>query len=131
MTPERTRIYQNHHLDSTRWDGFVHRPDDIVIATSYKSGTTWTQRLTPQQPAAAIPQTSSSLHTAGVYLRLGIEHILTGIDHLLFVLALILITRGGWRLVKTVSAFTLSHSITLTAATLGFVHVPQRPVEPW
>ena len=50
-------------------------------------------------------------------------------DHLLFVLALIILTRGGWKLVKTVTAFTLSHSVTLTAATLGFVHVPQRPVE--
>jgi hydrogenase/urease accessory protein HupE len=64
-----------------------------------------------------------------VYLRLGVEHILTGIDHLLFVLALLLIARGRWQLVKTVSAFTLSHSITLTAATLGFVHVPAAPVE--
>lgn len=44
-TPQRTRIYQNHHLDSTRWDSFVHRPDDIVISTSYKAGTTWTQRI--------------------------------------------------------------------------------------
>ena len=44
-TPQRTRVYQNHHLDSTRWDGFVHRPDDIVISTSYKAGTTWTQRI--------------------------------------------------------------------------------------
>ena len=44
-------------------------------------------------------------------------------------LALIIITCGGWKLVKTVTAFTISHSITLTAATLGFVHVPQRPVE--
>src|SRR4029434_8295365 len=47
----------------------------------------------------------------------------------LFVLALIIITRGGWKLVTTVTAFTISHSITLTAATLGFIHVPQRPVE--
>jgi aryl sulfotransferase len=45
VAPQRTRIYQNHHLDSTRWDGFVHRPDDIVISTSYKAGTTWTQRI--------------------------------------------------------------------------------------
>ena len=56
---------------------------------------------------------------SGVYLKLGVEHILTGMDHLLFVLALIMITRGGWKLVTTVTAFTLSHSITLTAATLG------------
>jgi aryl sulfotransferase len=43
--PERTRTYQNHHLDSTRWDAFAHRPDDVVISTSYKAGTTWTQRI--------------------------------------------------------------------------------------
>jgi len=43
--PERTRTYQNHHLDSTRWDGFVPRDDDIVITTAYKAGTTWTQRI--------------------------------------------------------------------------------------
>lgn len=43
--PERTRTYQNHHFDSTRWDYFVGRPDDIVIATSYKAGTTWTQSI--------------------------------------------------------------------------------------
>jgi len=115
--------------ETLRIRGLEGTMTDALVRMEFADGTTWTQRLTPQQPAAAIPQTSSSLHTAGVYLRLGIEHILTGIDHLLFVLALILITRGGWRLVKTVSAFTLSHSITLTAATLGFVHVPQRPVE--
>src|SRR6202011_13977 len=64
-----------------------------------------------------------------VYLNLGVEHILTGLDHLLFILALIIITRGGWKLLKTVTAFTISHSISLTAATLGFVHVPPPPVE--
>jgi hydrogenase/urease accessory protein HupE len=62
-------------------------------------------------------------------VKLGVLHILTGVDHLLFILALIIITDGGWKLVKTVTAFTVSHSITLTAATLGYVHVPQRPVE--
>lgn len=44
-TPERTRTYQTHHLDSTRWDAFVPRDDDIVITTAYKAGTTWTQRI--------------------------------------------------------------------------------------
>jgi hydrogenase/urease accessory protein HupE len=102
---------------------------DALVRIEFADGTTWMQRLTPQQPAAVIPMSASSLHTAGVYLELGIEHILTGIDHLLFVLALLIITRGGWRLVKTVTAFTVSHSITLTAATLGLVQVPQRPVE--
>jgi aryl sulfotransferase len=43
--PECTRVYRNHHLDSTRWDGFVPRDDDIVVTTAYKAGTTWTQRI--------------------------------------------------------------------------------------
>ncbi len=43
--PERTRVYRNHHLDSTRWDRIAHRPGDIVITTAYKAGTTWTQTI--------------------------------------------------------------------------------------
>ena len=78
---------------------------------------------------AVIPIRQGAAAVSGVYLTLGVEHILTGIDHLLFVLALLIITRGGWKLAKTVTAFTVAHSLTLTAATLGFVHVPQRPVE--
>jgi hydrogenase/urease accessory protein HupE len=62
-------------------------------------------------------------------LRLGIEHIWGGIDHLLFVLALLLLVQGWRRVVATITAFTVAHSITLAAATLGFVHVPQTPVE--
>src|SRR4030095_691948 len=60
---------------------------------------------------------------------LGIEHILGGIDHLLFVLGLLLIVRNRWLLVQAITAFTLAHSVTLAAATLGWVHVPQPPVE--
>jgi hydrogenase/urease accessory protein HupE len=102
---------------------------DVLVRIEFADGTTWTQRLKPSVPAAVIPETVTRLETAGVYLKLGVEHILSGVDHLLFVLGLIILTRGGWKLVKTVTAFTLSHSVTLTAATLGFVHVPQRPVE--
>jgi hydrogenase/urease accessory protein HupE len=102
---------------------------DALVRMEFADGSTWVQRLTAAEPTAEIPARESGLTVTGVYLKLGVEHILTGIDHLLFVLALLLITRGSWKLVKTVSAFTLSHSITLTAATLGFVHVPQRPVE--
>ncbi len=60
------------------------------------------------------------------HVVLGIEHTLGGFDHLLFVLALLLIVRGGKRIVATVTAFTIAHSITLIAATLGGVHYPAR-----
>jgi hydrogenase/urease accessory protein HupE len=102
---------------------------DVLVRIERLDGSTQVTRLKPSAPSfvvEAAPRTGEVARTYGV---LGVEHILTGIDHLLFVLALLLITRGGWKLVKTVSAFTLSHSLTLTAATLGFVHVPQRPVE--
>ena len=102
---------------------------DALVRIEFADGTKWVQRLTGDEPEATIPMRQSGWSVAGVYLKLGVDHILTGVDHLLFVLALIIITRGGWMLVKTVTAFTVSHSITLTAATLGFVHVPQRPVE--
>ena len=60
---------------------------------------------------------------------LGVEHILFGVDHLLFVLALLILVKGWRKLVGTITAFTVAHSITLAAATLGFVHVPSKPVE--
>jgi hydrogenase/urease accessory protein HupE len=63
------------------------------------------------------------------YVGLGIEHILFGVDHLLFVLCLLLLVRGIRSLLATVTAFTLAHSITLAAATLGFIRVPATPVE--
>ena len=66
---------------------------------------------------------------AWTYIVLGVEHILGGVDHLLFVLALLLIVRGGRRILVTITAFTVAHSITLVAATLGWVHVPGPPVE--
>lgn len=63
------------------------------------------------------------------YLFLGFEHILEGLDHLLFVLALMILVRNGWMLVKTITAFTVAHSITLGLATFGYVKLPSGPVE--
>jgi len=102
---------------------------DVLVRLERFDGTTQVSRITPSAPSLVVNAAAGVLEVARTYIALGVEHILTGIDHLLFVLALLIITRGGWKLVKTVSAFTFSHSITLSAATLGFVHVPQRPVE--
>ena len=101
---------------------------DALVRIEFADGTAWVQRLTAQDPSAIIPMRQSGWSVAGVYFKLGVEHILTGVDHLLFVLALLIITGGGWKLVKTVTAFTIAHSITLAVATLGFVHVPLPPL---
>ena len=102
---------------------------DVLVRLERLDGTTEVTRLTASSPSFVVAASASAVGVARTYTVLGIEHILTGVDHLLFVLALIIITRGGWKLVKTVTAFTVSHSITLTLATLGYVHIPQRPVE--
>jgi hydrogenase/urease accessory protein HupE len=114
---------------SVRVVGLERTMTDALVRAEFADGTTWMQRLTPQQPTAMIPAGQSGLMVATVYLKLGVEHILLGIDHLLFVLALLIITQGTWRLVKTITAFTIAHSITLALATLGLVQVPQAPVE--
>ena len=73
----------------------------------------WVERLTPGAPQATIPARKAAGTVAATYLRLGVEHILLGFDHLLFVLALILIAPNTRQLVKAITAFTVAHSITL------------------
>jgi hydrogenase/urease accessory protein HupE len=109
--------------------GLTATMTDVLVRLERLDGSAQVTRLTPSSPSFVVEAAPRALEVARTYSLLGVEHILTGIDHLLFVLALLIITGGGWKLVKTVTAFTISHSLTLTAATLGFVHVPQRPVE--
>jgi hydrogenase/urease accessory protein HupE len=109
--------------------GLTATKTDVLVRLERLDGSAQVTRLTPSNPSFVVEAAPRALEVARTYSVLGVEHILTGIDHLLFVLALLIITGGGWKLVKTVTAFTISHSLTLTAATLGFVHVPQRPVE--
>lgn len=86
-------------------------------------------RLTPQQPHVEVASRATSAAVWRTYLGLGFGHILFGFDHLLFVIALVLLI-GGWRrLVATVTAFTVAHSLTLAATTLGLVSVARKPVE--
>jgi hydrogenase/urease accessory protein HupE len=102
---------------------------EVLVRIERSDGTTQIERLKPSSPTLRITETPGPLQVAYTYLSLGIEHILFGIDHLLFVLALLIIVSGRRRLLMTVTAFTLAHSITLAAATLGFVNIPQAPVE--
>ncbi|MDX1335903.1 MAG: HupE/UreJ family protein [Gammaproteobacteria bacterium] len=110
-------------------DGLEKTLTDVLVRIERQDGNVITQRLSPGSNTFTVPESESSWQVAMTYLVIGIEHILLGIDHLLFVLALLLIV-GNWRvLIATITAFTVAHSITLAAATLGYVHVPQQPVE--
>jgi hydrogenase/urease accessory protein HupE len=110
-------------------NGLAQTQTDVLLRVDYLDGTASNHRLTPDAPTVEIPQRPDAFDVVRTYLVLGVEHILLGIDHLLFVLALLLIVNGIGRLVATVTAFTVAHSITLGAATLGLVHVPSAPVE--
>ena len=110
-------------------DGLSATLTDVLVRVERSGGTTQVARLTPSAPTFVVEAAPDSMGIASTYLMLGVEHILLGIDHLLFVLALLMLVEGRRRLIWTVTAFTLAHSLTLAAATLGFVHVPQRPVE--
>lgn len=110
-------------------DGLSATLTDVLVRLERIDGTTQVVLLTPAIPSFIVTAAPSMFQVAWIYLRLGVEHILLGIDHLLFVLLLLLITRGTWLLAKTITAFTVAHSITLGLATLGIVHVPQKPVE--
>lgn len=102
---------------------------DALVRVGFADGGTYVTRLTPDAPEAAIPAVQSGWQVAATYVGQGVEHILFGLDHLLFVAAMLFII-GDWRvLVKTITAFTLAHSITLTLATLGLVTLPSGPVE--
>lgn len=114
---------------SLRIRGLEATMTDALARIEFADGGTWLKRLTPAEPAATIPASQSGAAVAREYLVLGVEHILTGYDHLAFVLGLLLLVDGFGRLLKTVSAFTLSHSVTLSLAALGYVHVPSAPVE--
>ena len=102
---------------------------DVLARLQRLDGTSQVTRLTPDTPSFIVESTPSKMHAAATYVSLGVEHILYGIDHLLFVFGLMLLVRDFRSLVKTITAFTIAHSITLAAATLGFVHFEVAPVE--
>jgi hydrogenase/urease accessory protein HupE len=110
-------------------DGIVGGVTDVIVRIERQDGTSQVERLLPQSPQFTVKAATGTAAVAWSYLVLGIEHILGGVDHLLFVLALLLIVRGGKRILLTVTAFTVAHSITLVSTTLGWMHVPGPPVE--
>lgn len=108
-------------------DGLSATRTDVLARVERLDGGSQRIRLTPDTVAFIVTGTPSTAEVAGSYMSLGIEHILLGVDHLLFVLGLLWIVQGAWRLVKTITAFTVAHSITLATATFGWIGYPSSP----
>jgi hydrogenase/urease accessory protein HupE len=110
-------------------DGLSKTLTDVLVRVERPDGSTQIARLTPSSTSFVVEESPSGFAVAATYLTIGVEHILLGIDHLLFVLALLVLVEGTRKLIWTITAFTVAHSITLAAATLGFIRFPQAPVE--
>lgn len=112
-----------------RFPGLQGTIADVLVRVTRLDGTHWTKLVRPADASFEFTATPGIFAVAGAYFIHGVEHILGGFDHLLFVFGLMLLVRNGWMLVKTVTAFTVAHSITLALASLGVVRLPGPPVE--
>lgn len=110
-------------------EGLEAGKTDALLRLELADGRKIDTVLRPRAPAFTLPARDGWFDVVGRYALLGIEHILTGWDHLLFVFGLLLLATGGRALVATVTAFTLGHSVTLACAVLDLAHVPTGPVE--
>jgi len=113
-------------------EGSVHR---VIVQIVWRDGTSRTELVNEQRPRVALRALTAKAQIgelgdlAGAYAKLGIEHILTGFDHLMFVLGLLLLVGRGRLLIWTITAFTLAHSLTLAAGVLGVITPPRAPIE--
>jgi hypothetical protein len=101
---------------------------DVLVRVHHADGRLESHLLRPASPSVELGGSTTQLQRVLDYIRLGVQHILLGADHLLFVLGLLLIVSGLGMLVKTITAFTLAHSITLAVATLGYASAPAIPL---
>jgi hydrogenase/urease accessory protein HupE len=109
-------------------DGLASTTTDVLVRIHHADGRLESHLLKPVSPSVTLGAHTTAWQRSLAYLRLGVEHILLGVDHLLFVLGLLLIVENRWMLVKTITAFTSAHSITLALATLGYAAVPVPPL---
>ena len=110
-------------------EGLEQSVTDVLVRVSTHDGRALDLVMRPSYPAVKLSLSPARGIAVPGYLRLGVEHILTGFDHLLFVLGLLLLIGPGWRLVKAVTAFTAAHSITLALAALGYLQFPSAAIE--
>ncbi|MGH9869067.1 MAG: HupE/UreJ family protein [Candidatus Polarisedimenticolia bacterium] len=111
-----------------RIQGLATTLTDVVGRIVRADGRTQTTRVLPMNPVLVVAPEASALQKVGAFVGLGITHIVMGVDHLLFVLGLLLIVPDRWVLLKTITAFTVAHSVTLAVATLGYASAPTVPL---
>lgn len=107
-------------------EGLSQTLTDAMVQIHYLQGDSRTELLRPSNPQVDLGDRTPAV---AAYFGLGVEHLLLGIDHLLFLVGLVLFINSPWTLVKTITAFTLAHSITLALSVLGHVTLPSGPVE--
>lgn len=105
-------------------DGLRSSLTEVHVRIARLDGRTFVTRLEPSDPSFTVPASPTRGQIALTYVSIGIKHILGGIDHLLFVLGLLFLVRSRWMLIKTITSFTIAHSITLAIATLGLARAP-------
>jgi len=110
-------------------EGLRATATDALARIEFSNGAVEIAHLKPDAPQFVVLGAQSTWDVARTYFLLGVDHILSGHDHLLFVFALVLLINDFWMLAKTITAFTLAHSITLAGAALGYFSLPQKPVE--
>lgn len=125
------RVFPRDSFDGAklRVNGLERTLTDVLIVIRFSGGQQIPTLLSARDPELTIHLTGTGRTPVPAYLTLGIEHILTGFDHLSFVLCLVLLVSSRVKLLKTITAFTIAHSITLAAAALGYVQVSPPLIE--
>jgi len=143
MGPPSTRTFQGARIEESVWssesgslvgstieiEGLSALPVDVIVQIRLADGGQHSDILRPATPSYRVPERADKWTVAGSYWKIGTIHILEGFDHLLFVLALMIIIPNLWMLFKTITAFTVAHSVSLALATLGVVNMPGAPTE--
>ena len=143
LGPPSTRKSQSEFIEKSLWrsgsdalvggtieiEGLTAVPIDVIVQIDLADGSEHSAILRPASPRYVVPERATKWRVAASYWKIGTIHILEGQDHLLFVLALLLIVPNLWMLFKTITAFTIAHSVSLALATLGIINMPGPPTE--
>lgn len=142
VTEPTVRVTRDARIETRRWrcgeagleegrlavDGLAFTLVDVLVRIERPEAEARTRMLKPSAWEMDLAASDAGA-AVGAYLVLGIEHILLGFDHLAFVLGLLVLVHGRWMLVKTITAFTVAHSLTLALATFGVVEAPGATIE--